>query len=147
MPSLLPRSPRQAPRQLWRRPPHRYNGALEPRSAGRARARASWGVSSRSRRAVRDPARALAYVSRVTRALHRSCRHSPILLTGSAARFTKEGDIQAFWSTASNAPCESVAGGGDGAFVAEAPLCAHPRTLHVVSIPDANVGNHVYFVS
>ena len=27
----------------------------------------------------------------VTRALHRSCRHSPILLTGSAARFTKEG--------------------------------------------------------
>jgi len=35
------------------RPPHRYNGALEPRSA-----------SSRRRRVVRPPARAMAYVSR-----------------------------------------------------------------------------------
>jgi len=48
---------------------------------------------------------------------------------------------------ASNAPCESVIGGGDGAFVAAAPLCAHPRTFHAVSIPDAGVGNHVSFVS
>ena len=46
-----------------------------------------------------------------------------------------------------NAPCESVAGGGDGAFVAVAPLCAHPRTSIAVSIPDAGVGNHVLFVS
>ena len=29
----------------------------------------------------------------------------------------------------SNAPCESVAGGGDGAFVAAAPLCARSRAF------------------
>jgi len=37
----------------------------------------------------------------VTRTLHRSCRHSPIPLTGSAARFIKEGDNRAFWLPAS----------------------------------------------
>jgi hypothetical protein len=44
MPSLLMRRPRtrspRPPRQLWRCPPQRYNAALEPRSAGRARAHA-----------------------------------------------------------------------------------------------------------
>ena len=48
---------------------------------------------------------------------------------------------------ASNAPCESVIGDGDGAFVAAAPLCADPRTFHAVSIPVAGVGYHVSFVS
>jgi len=45
------------------------------------------------------------------------------------------------------APCESAAGGGDGAFVAAAALCAHPRTSIAVSIPDAGVRKHVFFVS
>ena len=35
---------------------------------------------------------------------------------------------------ASQGSCESITGGGDGAFVAEAPLCVHPRTIHAVSI-------------